>query len=104
MISVAIIMLVNVFVFFSIRFIPVKLFWIFSEKLRIRKLITLSDLMETIVLPVIVFTQFQFTRMLYKAEYVWVYLLMFSVNFYVLSLPFIITFVVYKYRRIPNRV
>ena len=104
LISVAIIIFANLFVFFSIRFIPIKLFWRFSEKLRIRKLITLSDLMETVVLPVTVFSQFQFTRMLYQGSYVGVYLLMFSINLFVLVLPFIIIFVVFKYRRIPSRI
>jgi hypothetical protein len=66
--------------------------------MKTRKLITFLDLIETIILPTIVFFQFQMAYIDPNFKYYWIYTLMGVMVFSVISMPFMIASLIYYNR------
>ena len=89
MVSFAAVLLINFLLFFVLRLIPCKLFWKLSEKLRVRALITISDLVETMIIPIMVFAHFQFSIVYYRLDIIWIYAMAMGMVFLILFIPFL---------------
>jgi hypothetical protein len=64
-ISVALIICMNLVIYFIIRVIPWKLARKLSAKIKVRTIITANDLVESIVLPTSLFAVFQFSYVIW---------------------------------------
>lgn len=84
------ILVINFVLFFLFRIVPCKLFWRLSEKLRVRALITFSDLVETMIVPVMVFAHFQLSIVYYRADVLWMYVMTMAMVFVILFIPFFV--------------
>jgi uncharacterized membrane protein len=98
--SLFIAILINTCLFTLLKIAPCRLLKDLSEKMKARKLITFLDLIDTIILPTIVFFQFQMSYIDLSLRYFWIYSLMAIMVFSVISMPFvIITFIYYNRHR-----
>ncbi len=94
LVSFCMVLAINFTLCLLLRIIPCHLFWRLSEKLRLRKLITFSDLLQSMILPIIVYGNFQLLRVHYRMDILWIYLFTTVLFFAVLFIPFfIITYV-----------
>lgn len=66
--------------------------------MKARKLITILDLLDTIILPTIVFFQFQMSYIDPHLKYLWIYCLMFFMVFSVISIPFFVAIFIHYNR------
>ncbi len=88
--SFIIVSVINLTIFLLFRLIPCKIFWRISEKLRVRVLITFSDMLETMILPVVVYGNMQLFIVHYRMEIMWMYVLTSGMIFFILFTPFFI--------------
>lgn len=91
-------MLLNLICFGIIAVIPVKLFQSYRKHLWDRKLNTLNDSLETMVMPVIFFGVQQLSAVLYQGKYVYIYLLLVLMWAFMIAYPFVVAAFIHRHR------
>ena len=61
-----------------------------SEKIRLRWLITLSDSLETLIIPVSLFGIFQLSYIVFNSKFLWIYAVMVVLTWIMLAFPFLV--------------
>lgn len=86
--TVFIILLLNVAVYFLLSWMPCELLKKGAKKIKLRWIITLSDLTETLVLPISLFGLFQMQYVTFLPQFIWIYILMVIFCGIIITFPF----------------
>lgn len=87
--STLIVMVVNLLIWGLFRILPCSLTKSLAEKIKIRWVITLSEMLETLVIPISLFFVFQIAYTVPTTIYIWVYALGYLLFLFILTFPFI---------------
>lgn len=95
LISFIIIITINFLLSYMFQLIPFSIFQKLSAKIKVRRLITIHDGFESMILPIIVAAQFQLFYVIPMYKLYWVYWLTYMTVIFTLILPWMVALYVY---------
>ena len=102
--SFFIIMIINFLIFFITRSLPCRSFKRFSEKLRVRFPITVSDMIESMILPAILYAFFQNSYQILSPKFTWIYFLQTAITVAIIVCPFLmLAYFLNKYKKLKKK-
>lgn len=99
-IPLVVVLIINLLIFLITKTIPCQITKQFSQKMKIRFIISFSDLLESIIIPTSLFAMFQLAYITWQPRYVWIYAFMYIIVMLLFLFPFYtVTHVATKMRR-----
>lgn len=98
LISVAFMLLFNYLIYLMLKKLPFKFTHTFAKKLSKRKIITIFDTFDQLILPCFYFSMAQMFHILLKAELGWIYGMAFVLGAAVVVAPFLMILYIYSQR------